>query len=353
MKILVYEAPKTMHHDIVEDFPLGPNDLRVKTLYTGVSHGTEMGVYRNLVPQFSKVNDPELHLLLPADKVHSWSYPLRSCDPGSWGLGYSNVAKVIEKGENVKDFEIGDVVYSASPHQTQVVKDASEFIKLPKGIDPKYGIFFFNLNTTYNAILDARIKLGDVVVISGLGLLGQLCAQMAKMSGASRVYGIDTYEKRRRAAEENGCDATFDPATDGDIALKIRRLTNNRGADVVMEVSGNTRALNEAIRIAAPDTTVTVVSWYQSEAKGLYLADEFHHNRIGLKQSQSAHINPAFSNTYDLVRRNEICWEILQKLSLDNLMTVADYDTAPEMYKIIDEHADDVIQVVFRYDEEE
>lgn len=353
MRILVYEAPKKMHHEIVEDFPMGANDLRVKTLYSGVSHGTEMGVYRNLVPQFSKINDPNLHLLLPADKDQTWTYPLRSCDPGSWGLGYSNVGRVIEKGENVTDFEIGDIVYSASPHQTQVVKDASEFTKIPSDIDPKYVIVFFNLNTTYNAILDAKIKLGDVVVISGLGLLGQLCAQMAKMSGASRVYGIDTYEKRRKMAEVNGCDATFNPAEDGDIALKIRKLTNNRGADVVMEVSGNTRALNEAIRIAAPDTTVTVVSWYQSEAKGLYLADEFHHNRIAIRQSQSAHINPAFSHTYDLNRRNEICMEILRKLSLDNLLTIAPYSEAPKMYKLIDEHAEEVIQVVFSYEEEE
>ena len=118
---------------------------------------------------------------------------------GMWGLGYSNVGKVIEKGAKVAGFEIGDIVYSSSPHQTQVVKDASEFIKVPKDLDPKYVIFVFNLMTTYNAILDARIKLGDVVVVSGLGLLGQLCAQMAKMSGAAKVYGIDTYSHRRQA----------------------------------------------------------------------------------------------------------------------------------------------------------
>ena len=352
MKILVYEAPKTMHHEIVEDFPLGPQDLRVKTLYTGISHGTEMGVYRNLVPQFSKTNDPERHLLLPVEKSKAWSYPLRSCDPDSWGLGYSNVGRVVEKGPQVKGFEIGEIVYSASPHQTQIVKNASEFIKLPADIDLQNATVFFNLNTTYNAILDSGIKLGDVVVVSGLGLLGQLCAQMAKMSGATKVYGIDSYEKRRNAAEENGCDMTFDPQSDGDIALKIRELTNNRGADVVLEVSGNTYALNEAIRIAAPDTTVTIVSWYQGEAKGLYLADEFHHNRIGLKQSQAAHINPAFSHTYSLSRRNEICWDILRKLKLDNIVTVAPYQTAPDMYKAIDERADGFIQVVFSYNEE-
>ena len=60
-------------------------------------------------------------------------------------------------------------------------------------------------------------------MVSGLGLLGQLCAQMAKMSGAAKVYGIDTYAHRRKAAEENGCDETFDPASGKDIALEIRK----------------------------------------------------------------------------------------------------------------------------------
>lgn len=352
MKILVYDAPKSLHHEIVDDLPLGENDLRVKTLYSGLSHGTEMNVYRNLVPQFEKINDPTYHLFLPAQNTKAWGYPIRSCDPGAWGIGYDNVGTVIEKGSAVKDFEIGDVVFSASTHQTQIVKDASEFIKVPEDIDPKYVIAYFNLGTTYNGILDAKIKLGDVVVVIGLGLLGQMCAQMAKMSGASKVYGVDKLANRRKAAEENGCDATFDPS-DGDVALKIRQLTDNRGADAVIEVSGSTYALNEAIRIAAPETQITVLSWYQSEARGLYLANEFHHNRITICQSQEAHLNPEFRNTYSKERRNKICFDILRKLSLDNLITVVPYSKAPEIYKVIDEHPEQVIQVAFSYDEEE
>lgn len=119
---------------------------------------------------------------------------------------------------------------------------------------------------------------------------------------------------------------------------------------MVLEVSGNTHALNEAIRIAAPETTVIVVSWYQSEARGLYLADEFHHNRIGLKQSQSAHVDPAFSTLYSLSRRQEFCMNLLKQLSLDNLINMVDYQEAPSAYEHVDQHPEDVIQIVFRYD---
>ena len=75
------------------------------------------------------------------------------------------------------------------------------------------------------------IKLGDVVVVSGLGLLGQLCAQMAKMSGAAKVYGIDTYAHRRKPQKKTAVTKPFDPASGKDIALEIRKRTGNRGAD--------------------------------------------------------------------------------------------------------------------------
>lgn len=65
-------------------------------------------------------------------------------------------------------------------------------------------------------------------MISGLGVLGQLLVQMARMSGAHKVYGIDMIEKRRAAALENGCDEVFDPSA-SDVALEIRRRTGCRG----------------------------------------------------------------------------------------------------------------------------
>lgn len=351
MKILVYNGPGDLCVEEAEDFVLGADQLRVKTLYSGVSHGTEMSVYNNYVPQFSKYQDPVTKLLLPVDKEHqAWKYPIRSCDPDVWALGYSNIGEVIEVGSDVTGFKAGDRVFSASCHQSQVVKPASEFIKLDEGIDPREAVVLFNLKTTYTAILDAKIKLGDVVVISGLGLLGQLCVQMAKMSGALKVYGIDMYANRREAALENGCDEVFNPADGQDIAMEIRKRTENRGADVVIEVSGNTRALNEAIRIAAPDTTVVVVSWYQNEAKGLYLGDEYHHNRITLRQSQSAHVAPEYAHMFNEERRQKTLQEILKKLTFHSLLQEVRFENAPDAYKQIHDHPEEVIQVVFSYE---
>jgi threonine dehydrogenase-like Zn-dependent dehydrogenase len=165
-------------------------------------------------------------------------------------------------------------------------------------------VFLTNLITAFNVILDAGIKLGDTVVISGLGVLGQLAAQMAKMSGAHKVFGIDLFEKRFEAAICNGVDKVYNPEKNKDIAYEIRKETNNKGADVVIEFSGTQKALNEAIRIAAPDTQVIAAGWYQGKCEGLDLSKEYHHNRIKISCSQTGRINPALSHTWDNQRKS-------------------------------------------------
>jgi len=348
MKVMIYEGPKTISLAEVPDFPLTKDQIRTKTLYSGLSHGTEVNVYRGIAPFFKHKMDPETNLFVPAEQ-DAWTFPIRSCDPGVWYMGYANVGEVIEKGADVKDFEIGDIVFSSSPHQSQVVLDAADAVKLPKGLKPEQGVFFANLITAYNAILDSEIKLGDKVAVSGLGVLGQLVSQMVKMSGALEVYGIDLFEKRREAAAANGVDKTFDP-TDGDVAMKIRELTNKKGPDLVIESSGNVKGLHNAIRVAAPDTTITALSWYQGACTDLNLAEEFHHNRVTIRCSQMVWINPKFRHMWDTDRRKQTCVELIQRLKLGNLITnIIPYDEISTAYDLVDKHPADIIQVVLKY----
>jgi threonine dehydrogenase-like Zn-dependent dehydrogenase len=221
---------------------------------------------------------------------------------------------------------------------------------LPDGIKPEYGVFVTSLVTAFNAILDSNIKLGDTVAVSGLGVLGQLVVQMAKMSGAHKVFGIDLFDRRLKAALENGAHKVYNPTEYRDIAYEIRKQTDNTGADAVIEISGNQKALNEAIRIAAPDAQVTAAGWYQGKCTDIDLSEEFHHNRIKLRCSQTGGINPALSNTWDRPRRQKACMEILQKLKLDNIITnVFDYEDASKAYEMIENEPEEIIQAVFKY----
>jgi len=348
MKIMIYEGPKKIALSEVPDLPLAKNQIRIKTLYSGLSHGTEMNVYRGNAPFFKNKMDPNTKLFVTAEK-DAWAFPIRSCDPGVWYMGYANVGEVIEKGTCVKGYKLGDIVFSNSPHQSQVVVNAADAVKLPKGFKPEQGIFFANLITAYNAILDSEIKLGDKITVSGLGVLGQLVSQMVKMSGALEVYGIDLFEKRREAALENGIDKVFDPSA-GDIAMQIRKLTNEKGPDLVIESSGNVKGLHSAIRIAAPDTTITALSWYQGACTDLNLAEEFHHNRVTIRCSQMVWINPKIRHMWDTERRKQTCVALIEKLKLDNLITnIIPYDSISTAYELVDKSPADIIQVVLKY----
>ncbi len=348
MKAILYEAPGKLEVIDVPSLSMGKDQIRLKSLYSGVSHGTEMNVYRGLAPFFRKKQDPETRLFVPAAENEVWEYPVKSCDPGVWYMGYASVGEVIETGANVKEIQVGDIVACSAPHQEENVIDAKDAVLLPKTIPAEKGILFTNLLTSYNGILDTHINLGDVVVISGLGVIGQLLVQMAQMSGAFKVYGVDVLKKRRDAALENGCDEVFDPAS-CDVAMEIRRRTKNRGADKVIEASGNAKALNEAIRIAAPETTVTVLAWYQGALSAVDLSEEFHHNRIGLKQSQTGSMDPSFSNLWDYQRRVDSCIHILEKLKTENLFTEFRYDEIQKAYHTIDREPEKIIQAVITY----
>ena len=130
----------------------------------------------------------------------------------------------------------------------------------------------------------------------------------------------------------------------------IRSLTQGRGADVVIEASGAYSALQEAIRTAAPNTTVVALSWYGGTGRALALSDEFHHNRITLRSSQVGGIAPELSATHTLARRAEQIMGWFSELQLDPLLTTfVDFDHAAEAYRLIDEHGGEAIQVVLRY----
>ena len=353
MKVLQYDGPRDLKVVQAADLgPIGENDVRIQSLFSGVSHGTEMNIYRGFAPFYRRKMDGATRLFVPAEEKEVWQFPVRSCDDGVWYMGYSNVGRITEVGANVNNVKIGDIVQTDGPHQTQVIRPGRACIKIPDGVKPEYGIFFTNLMTAYNGLLDTDIKLGDTIVVSGMGVLGQLVAQMAKRSGALQVICVDVEEKRLNIAKENGADYVINPKTCADVAMEVKKLTQNRGADAVIEVSGNQKALNEAIRMVVPDGIVTALGWYQGTCQALDLSEEFHHNRVTLRCSQTGGVRPSILNAWNYERKVSTCQKLLGILRFDNLLTpVLPYDEAPKGYQAIDNCDPEIVQVAFRYND--
>ena len=349
MRIAVYTGPKLLEiSEINSPMKLGNEEVRIKSLYSGISHGTEMGVYRGQAPFFSKKYNPDYRLFLKAESSEKWGYPIRSCDPGVWYLGYSLVGMVNEIGENVESLSEGDIVYLNASHQSEHIAHESAVVKLPSGLDPQYGVVLTNLLTAFNGILDSKIKLGDIAVIMGQGVIGQLVSQLAKFSGA-RVYVVDIISKRLKVSLLNGSDGALNPSEGVDVALEIRKKSRNRGADVVIDASGVPKSLNESIRTIAPEKTVVVLSWLHGDTI-LNLADEFHHNRVRLHCSQANHTSPEHAQMWPFERKLEVCVQLLLKLKIENLISsIYEFEDIAQAYRTIDEHPEEIIQAVLKY----
>jgi 2-desacetyl-2-hydroxyethyl bacteriochlorophyllide A dehydrogenase len=317
----------------------GPGEVQVATLYSGISAGTEMNVYRGSAPQWELHRDPATKLF-SRNKSADWTYPMV--------YGYANLGRVARVGAEVTSLDEGDVVFTYSPHQTLVVAPAEAAVRVPQGVEAKFAVLNANLNTALNGVLDARPSMGDAVVVSGLGVIGLLVTELVRRAGAGLVVGVDGVASRRRLAQTLGADVVLDPGEA--VAERVRGLTKNRGADVVIEASGVPAALHEAIRTVGFAGRVVAIGWYRGSFESLNLAGEFHHNRPRIISSQVGSMNPDLGPLWDLARRQEVVSELLGRLQLEALFTHEfPFERAADAYAAVDDSAEGLVQCVLVY----
>ena len=124
-------------------------------------------------------------------------------------------------------------------------------------LDPRAATLYPTVETALQVCLDASPRLGETVVVVGLGAVGILVAALLIRSGAV-VLGSDPEPARQAAARAFGVRA-IDP---DDVAEVVAAETGRRGADLVVEVSGNPQALAGSLGLLAHEGTAVICSWY-------------------------------------------------------------------------------------------
>jgi len=263
--------------------------------------------------------------------------------------GYASVGRVVDAGSGVSGLAEGDLVFAFNPHETCYTVPATVVIRLPREPDPRIGIFAANVETALNSLLDAAPRLGERVVVIGQGVVGLLITQLVRKAGASLIITSDLYEKRRQLSLSAGADVALDPSAES-LAERVSALTGGVGADVVIEASGQPRALDDAIAAAAHEGRVVVVSWYGTKRAELNLGGDFHRKRLTLKSSQVSNLDPSLAPRWTILRRRELAVRYLGELLLDELIShMLPFDRAAEAYRLIDEQPGEVIQVALDY----
>ncbi len=345
-RVVTFEGPKVVGVREYEDPPLGPNEVRLRTLYSGISAGTEMTAYRGSNPYLAKRWEPDRRLFVEDDEV-SLEYPVE-------GWGYEEVGEVAEVGPDVTKVEIGEVVYGTWGHRsTKVVgEDWAAARVLPSGVDPMIGVFSRIGAIALNAVLDADVHVGEYVAVFGQGVPGLIAAQLARLNGGT-VIAVDGIQKRLELAGELGTAHVIDFG-ERSPAEEIKGLTEGRGADVSIEISGSYPALHEAIRSTAYNSKVVSAGFFQGEGAGLFLGEEFHHNRIGVVCSQISGLSPALDHRWSIERLERTVMALASegRISLEPLVThVFDADEAAEAFQLLDQRPapGEVVQAVLKF----
>lgn len=217
--------------------PITPTQIRTRTLYSGVSVGTEFAVIRGKL---------------------DWG-PFPVC------TGYQAVGVVEEVGPAVSRFQVGDTVYyrrnfmamqrgdekintCAGTHTSVAIIDADAEVEiLPPGVDPATGSMFVMPSVGYNAVDMAGVKMGDVVAVHGVGLIGLGALVAARLRGAITI-AIDLDERRLALAQSMGA-AHLINSGDGELTKRVQAIKAG-GADVVFEATGIPACLDPAFALA-------------------------------------------------------------------------------------------------------
>jgi 2-desacetyl-2-hydroxyethyl bacteriochlorophyllide A dehydrogenase len=320
--------------------PLQADQVLVKSLYSGISAGTEMLVYRGQLP-----NDMVLDESLTAFESHKASFPLQ--------YGYACVGSIEKVGKDIDVACMGKIVFSFQPHGSHHVCTMDSVIPLPEDINPKEAVFLANMETAVNLVQDGSPSLGDRVVVLGQGIVGLLVSSVLSEFPLAGLYSVESLDGRRTLSSQAGVHETFSPVCESDITTlkqKLKLQEAHGGADVVFELTGSPAALNLAVDLCTYSGRIIVGSWYGTKRAEINLGEKFHRNRLAIVSSQVSTIAPELSGRWSKTRRFSVAWDMIKKCQPAQLIShCMPFDKAGEAYQLLADSPQDVTQVIFDY----
>lgn len=283
--------------------------------------------------------------------------------------GYAAISEVVEKGAAVKGFEIGDVVFHHGKHSLYEVISFEQragdglggplVLKLPDDLDPLHAIFARMATVAMTAIRVSHIELGDYVAVTGLGLVGNLAAQLAKLQGAT-VIGIDISQGRLRLAESCGIERVV-WAGENDVVDRTKMLSDGRGVSTLIEATGLSSVLvdslplveryGEVILLGSPRASfqadvTDLLNYVHLLPKGSLSLQGAHEWRFPIRQDPFVKhsIERNTKIVFDLIRRGRL----VVKPLLSHVFHPGDAQTA---YDGLRKHQDEYCGVVFDWRE--
>jgi threonine dehydrogenase-like Zn-dependent dehydrogenase len=273
--------------------PTGPGEVLVRTLYSGVSRGTETLVFEGRVP-------PSQYAVMRA--------PFQDGDfPWPVKYGYLSVGAVEDGPAHL----LGCTVFSLFPHQTAYVVPVEAVSVVPDDVPPERAVLAGTVETAVNALWEAAPLVGDRVAVVGGGMVGCCVARLLAGIPGAHVTMVDVDPSRAEVASALGVD--FADASDA-------RDTIER-CDLVVHSSSTSAGLQLSIDLLATEGTVVELSWYGDAEVRLALGGSFHSARLSIRASQVGAVAPARRSRRTNADRMAIALDLLRDPAFDALIT--------------------------------
>lgn len=338
---VIFEAPYAI---AVKEAPVpepAEGQVLVKTMLSAISPGTEMLFYRGQVPEAMPV-DATIEAL-----AGDFSYPL--------GYGYALVGKVTAVGAQRDRDWLDRLVFVFAPHQSHVVSKVENLIPVPVGLSPENAVLLPFMETAVSFLMDGQPMIGEQVVIFGQGIIGLLVTMLLAGYPLANLVTVDPFALRRDYSLRLGANHALDPLSDDSAQKLVSALQgdrNYRGADLLFELSGNPKALDQAIACTGFDGRLLVGSWYGRKKAPIDLGGHFHRNQIKLISSQVSRIAPRWRGRFDNSRRLRFSWTMLDRHRPESLITHRfPISEAALAYQLLDEMPHTAVQLILDYDE--
>lgn len=279
----------------------GAGEVLVRTMYTGISKGTETLVFRGEVP-------PSQYAAMRA--------PFQEGDfPGPVKYGYLNVG-IVERGPAEL---AGRTVFCLYPHQTRYVVPADAVVVVPDGVPSRRAVLAGTVETAVNALWDAAPLVGDRITVVGAGMVGCCVARLLTRFPAVDVQLVDVDRARGAVAAALGVTFVSPDAAAG-------------GRDLVIHASASSAGLQLGLDLLAPEGEVIELSWYGDRPVTVHLGGAFHSGRLAIRGSQVGAVAAARRGRRSFHDRVALALELLRDPAFDALLSgESPFDELPDV----------------------
>tara|TARA_B100001564_G_scaffold11381_1_gene9227 strand:+ start:816 stop:1808 length:993 start_codon:yes stop_codon:yes gene_type:complete len=285
------------------------NQALIKTIYSGISYGTEKIVYSGSVPKSQR--------------------DLMKCpfQEGEFGenikYGYMNVGKVIEGSKLYKN----KYVYTLYPHQTQFILDEKDLVIIPSSIPIKRCLLTANMETAINAMWDTLPSCGDKILIIGAGIIGLLMAYVLRAIPGIEILLVDQDVKKKKLAK------LFN--------LKFcHAIPKSYEANIIFECSGNSSVIDSLSPHLKDEAIICILSWYGNKISRVKFGEEFLSKRAKIIFSQVSKVSHNRSKYWNNSDRKKLAISLLKDDKLDFLIekNMINFKDLPKFFSTISDN---------------